>query len=754
MVNTITLRSTSYQGRYMELVCEQVSNGSTANSSTINWTLTVAGGTSSYYDTGPTKVNINGTEVYSKSRVKWDSEIFPASRGSVSGSITVPHNNDGSKSISVSFSTAIYTGTVSEYENDNWVLDSIPRYATVNLSLKDTKLNSITETGVTIKWSSDSTIDHIWYSTSDGSTWIDKGSANGTSGSFTIGSLSPNTLYNVRIRVRRKDSQLTSDSSRLQITTYDYPYCTSTPNFTIGNLVSLKFYNPLSRAFNFYIVGNNEQLGVEYNCSSTLYTGMDSASSKTALYNSIPNQKSANYKIKVVYGNSTKIADYGNSYSINTSLCIPTFSEYTYKDTNANVTNVIGTDQALVKGLSTLQVTISSANKMTAKNGASPSKYIATIDTLNQSVSYSTSDITINVGTVKNSGTRRLSVTAYDTRNISYSVNKDVIVYEYDKPVVNVDVSRLNNFEAQTTLKIDGTYSKLTVDGVNKNAITSVQYRYCEVGGTWSSWTNANTTLNNGTFTCSDIILSLDNSKSFEIEVQATDKLDSNVASGTVDIGEAIFFISTNKKACYINGKKVATGLTEDINRADLNDYISDFVAGYGHNLTNAPSDTLNLGHLLSIPRHDAEGYVTQYFSPYGTQDLYMRKCEAGVWGSWSIVNGIVESGSNSNGDYVKYSDGTMVCNRIVEVTLNCSNAWGSLYYGQDNNLWAFAKEFTTPPHVQVTLITTSNSSAWSGHYSKPQITTSGYKGLACMRPTVGSSVACAFHIHAEGKWK
>ena len=75
--------------------------------------------------------------------------------------------------------------------------------------------------------------------------------------------------------------------------------------------------------------------------------------------------------------------------------------------------------------------------------------------------------------------------------------------------------------------------------------------------------------------------------------------------------------------------------ITSDISRTDLNSYTKDFVAGYGHNLTNTPSETLNLGHLISIPRHDVEGYVTQYFSPYTTNDLYMRKCEEGTWGEW-----------------------------------------------------------------------------------------------------------------------
>jgi len=85
--------------------------------------------------------------------------------------------------------------------------------------------------------------------------------------------------------------------------------------------------------------------------------------------------------------------------------------------------------------------------------------------------------------------------------------------------------------------------------------------------------------------------------------------------------------------------KDIVDGFTVDISRTDLNSYTDKFIAGYGHNLTNTPSTNLNLGHLVSIPRHDEAGYVTQLFSPYGTTDLYIRKCDGGTWGAWENTN-------------------------------------------------------------------------------------------------------------------
>jgi len=554
--------------------------------------------------------------------------------------ITVTHNSDGSYSASKS-------GSFTTTGNSTWNLKSgsasvtvapakIPRYATANQSL-----NSKTSSSITMNWSSDSTIDYIWYSKDNGASWTGVDVTDGTSGTYTISGLSANTTYNIKTRVRRKDSQLTTDSSvlavttypktiptislssktetsitvthggnvyisyvqfrikenggsygsyqtsatfsnlkanttyiievyatardsgesgtaTLSVTTYDYPYCTNTPNFTIGNNVTFTFYNPLGRYINVNILNaSGTRIVTGYGTSSTTVTSTATDVVKNALYRSIPSATSGKYQIEVIYGSITRIRNNGNTYSI-IGTEVPTFSNFTYKDTNTTVTNVTGNNQVLVKGLSNLQVDITSANKMVAQNSASGKNYVLAIANLSKTIDYSTSDLNISMGVVTSSGTQRLNVRAYDTRSLSTLAYKDITVYDYFKPVINASITRLNNFEAQTTLKVSGTYTKLAINNVNKNTITNVQYRYRETGGTWSSWTTLTTTVNNGTFTCSDVILSLDNTKSFEFQIQATDKLQQTTTeNGSLDIGEAIFFISTNNKACYINGQEI-----------------------------------------------------------------------------------------------------------------------------------------------------------------------------------------------------
>ena len=130
MASSFSLTSNSYEGRCLKLSCTQTKNIAD-NTSTIKWTLTSTGGSSNYYSIGPTTVKINGTTVYDKRRVDWYEYIFPAKTGSTSGTITVKHTNTGSKSISVSLTTAVYVAAETT-KSGTWTLDSIPRQATIS----------------------------------------------------------------------------------------------------------------------------------------------------------------------------------------------------------------------------------------------------------------------------------------------------------------------------------------------------------------------------------------------------------------------------------------------------------------------------------------------------------------------------------------------------------------------------------------------------------------------------------------------
>lgn len=127
---TYTAKSNTYDGRYLQLTITQTQNIAN-NTSTLNWTLTSTGGNVSYYLVYATTIKINGTQVYYKGDTQWDKKVFPAAKGSVSGSITVSHNNDGSLSIPIYFYTGVYASKYKADYGGTFTLDKIPRQANI-----------------------------------------------------------------------------------------------------------------------------------------------------------------------------------------------------------------------------------------------------------------------------------------------------------------------------------------------------------------------------------------------------------------------------------------------------------------------------------------------------------------------------------------------------------------------------------------------------------------------------------------------
>lgn len=115
----------------------------------------------------------------------------------------------------------------------------------------------------------------------------------------------------------------------------------------------------------------------------------------------------------------------------------------------------------------------------------------------------------------------------------------------------------------------------------------------------------------------------------------------------------------------------------------------------------------------------------------------------------------IVDSGSNANGSYIKYSDGTMMCYKEVTGTVDISTAWGSLYASSDVSLGTWPENFYAKPVVnaygqapsgtQYMLCTNATSDSTS--------TTNAGK-VTLIRPNSRTGVAYTIYVTAIGKWK
>lgn len=99
------------------------------NTSTIAWTLKSNGGSSgTWWYAGPVKVVIGGkTVLNTTSRFK----LYGGGAYKKTGSVVINHNDDGTKSVGMSVSAAIYTASVNCTGSNTFTLDKIDRYALI-----------------------------------------------------------------------------------------------------------------------------------------------------------------------------------------------------------------------------------------------------------------------------------------------------------------------------------------------------------------------------------------------------------------------------------------------------------------------------------------------------------------------------------------------------------------------------------------------------------------------------------------------
>lgn len=246
----------------------------------------------------------------------------------------------------------------------------------------------------------------------------------------------------------------------------------------------------------------------------------------------------------------------------------PNFSNFTYKDNSSSAVAVSGNNQIFIQGQSQPKVTISAANKATANDGATITGYTASLNAESIQIAYSSSAAvsgTFSTNRPTADGTLALTVAANDSLSLAKSVSKNVTVIPWAAPVVTATATRVNNFEAQTTLAISGTYSPIKVNNTVKNTL-AVAYRYKKsTDSTWGDWVNRPVTIADSVYQAVDLILSFDNEKQWDIEVRAVDAFMTTTLAITLNVGKPIFFISENGK-CSINRKPTNQAADLDVN--------------------------------------------------------------------------------------------------------------------------------------------------------------------------------------------
>ncbi len=525
-----TFTSASYEGRYLQLTITETVNVA-ANTSTLSWTLTSAGGSAVYYTVDTTTVTINGTTVYEKARTNWDDRVFPAAKGSVSGTITVAHNSDGTKTVDVGFSTRVYIFGPQEY-GGTMTLTNIDRTApTVSCSV-----SSITAYGFKISASSSATADIWQYSTNGGTSWTQFSTTAGTSASITLSSLSPNTSYSVRVKARKKTNQVYGTSGTSSVKTLGGGVINSCPTIT-ADAATVSFKPNVTvydASYSYYLSicnGATEYLALgarTWTAGTADRTITLSQTERADLLEAMASIKSFSATLKLVTKSGT--TQIGSTTSCTCTIqtteanSAPTMTAFTYKDSRSNTTAVTGNDQLFIQGYSYLYITPGTA---TAKNGASIVKYAATCNGVSGS---NTTGGAINLSTVSKAGTLDVVVTATDSRGYTVSSKQQITVIAYAKPKVSaITLRRTNDIEAEMQLVFNGSISPITVSGTQKNSLKYVQYRYKLTSeSSYGSYTSilASVTQSGTSFSFSNLELcSLDANSSYDFHLYIRDQL-------------------------------------------------------------------------------------------------------------------------------------------------------------------------------------------------------------------------------------
>lgn len=504
---------------------------------------------------------------------------------------TVSHNSNGTCTLSVngsislnlklmSGSAQIHSASGSRVSAFSVELPTIPRYTSITSYTR----TNITLTSFRVNWKSANTVDRVEYRLNSGS-WTLGQTGDRTSGNFTISGRSPNTTYQIQIRVRRKDSGLWTSSSNVNVKTLDIARITSAPNnIPMGDDFTVNYSNPSGSSMEISIFKTNDAYNslVAYrSCSGSSYKFVLTENEKNNLYNTIPNSSEINLRIylKTISGSSSWLNSVDRKFIITNAN--PTFSNFTFADINSQTVGLTGNNQKIIKGYSNLRATVSTADKAIANKGATMKNYQLVVGGKQAIKPYSASaNVTIDINAIDNNV---FTVYAIDSRgNSTNKIKSPLDFIEYFQPsITNFGFKRENDTGTKTTLILNGNWFNKSFGSV-ANTLT-VKYYFKPTNSTiWSTARTITVTKNGNDFSFSGEIQGdldangFDSTKDFDIKIELTDKLGVYTFDGyLIESGEpdiALHNLGVAIKAPYdeslgdgfqINGDKITfNGLT------------------------------------------------------------------------------------------------------------------------------------------------------------------------------------------------
>lgn len=255
------------------------------------------------------------------------------------------------------------------------------------------------------------------------------------------------------------------------------------------------------------------------------------------------------FVVSSMRGDTEVAYSYADRKCILGSAILPRVHSFYFTDGNRKVEELVGRKRVLVRGASRIVLYIPASGKGKAFYGAHVVSYGATFSGMVASAPDRDGDVDLGsqFGNDFTPGHQYLDVFIKDSRGNVGHFGTDVLVLDYHKPTVRLGAERRNSYSDEFDVEAAGEYSPLELDGEEKNAIESVEYRYREESGDWSDWRGLSVEeASNGHFRTKKQVLSLSSNKSWKFEARVADGVGDSETVDASSVGMPIFRIGVD----------------------------------------------------------------------------------------------------------------------------------------------------------------------------------------------------------------
>ena len=184
----------------------------------------------------------------------------------------------------------------------------------------------------------------------------------------------------------------------------------------------------------------------------------------------------------------------------------------------------------------------------------------------------------------------------------------------------------------------------------------------------------------------------------------------------------------------------------------------------------NSPTEGVSSGWLFQRTFDGSNGYAAQEFNSIGDSGKFIRTKVAGTWTAWIQVyttlnavgsvsssgyGSIIETGTNSNGRYTMFADGTMICSNNFTWSTSIDTLAGGIYRSP-NALGARqfpGPLFTSISHQSAFVHSETNSISWVVNGGSGE--SLGYwRNIYLCDSTSQTTISSDVYFTATGRWK